>query len=252
MLNKLQELFPIHYRKGNVLLINADCMEVMKHVNQGYFELACVDPPYGIDAGNQSDKSKNVVQKNGSKIYLKDNGYEKKDWDKKTPSKEYFEELFRVSKHQIIFGINYYPFLNVGCGRIIWDKLNDHSDQNDCEIAYCSINTRVDIVRYLWSGFMQGLLPAKDSMTAIVQQGNKKLNEARIHPTQKPRKLYDWLLANYCDKEMKVFDTHLGSGSSAIAAHYYGVEFVGCELDKEYYENAVKRFELQTAQETLF
>ena len=161
-------------------LLNMDCMEYMKSCKDNEFDIAIVDPPYGINAAKRVDRSRYVEQKNGTKTFLKDGQYKAKDWDKEIPSEEYFKELKRISKDQIIWGVNYYPY-DFGVGRIIWDKLNDHSDQNDCEIAYNSINNRVDIIRYMWSGFMQGLLPAKDSRTAMQQVGNKKQNEKRIH-----------------------------------------------------------------------
>lgn len=236
---------------AGVCIYLMDCMDFMRTVPDKYFDLAIVDPPYGIGAGNQSDKSKYVIQKNGSKKFVKDGGFAKKDWDKKSPDVGYFNELVRISKNQIVFGVNYYGHFNFGPGRIVWDKLNDHSDQNDCEIAYCSINERVDVVRFMWSGFMQGLVPAKDVKTANVQQGNKSLNEKRIHPTQKPVKLYEWILKNYAQKGMKIFDSHVGSGSIAIAAHYYDVEFVGCELDSDYFFAASERIKAQTAQGAL-
>ena len=128
-------------------------------------------------------------------------------------------------------------------GRIVWDKINDGAHQSGAELAYCSLNDRVDIVRYMWRGMMQG-----EAINSFRQQGNKTLNEKRIHPTQKPVKLYEWLLANYAESGQRIIDTHVGSGSSAIAAHYFGVDFVGCEIDEDYYKASVKRFEAETAQ----
>lgn len=232
-------------------LLNIDCMEYMKGQTDNAFDLAIVDPPYGIGASKQSNKSKFVKQKNGSKIWVEDGGYQHKGWDDKPVDANYFNELKRVSKNQIIWGVNYYNY-NFGCGRIVWDKLNDHSDQNDCEIAYCSLNKRLDIVRYLWSGFCQGLTIGGNSRQALEQIGNKSKNEKRIHPTQKPVKLYEWLLTNYAEKGQRILDTHLGSGSSAIAAHYFGCDFVGCELDSDYFKAAKERFNEATAQESMF
>ena len=173
---------------GDITLLNEDCMSYMANQPDNSFDLAIVDPNYGIGAGKQSDKSGMVTQKNGSKIYQKGGCYEHKDWDSKPAGRLYFDELKRVSNNQIVWGVNYYDYV-FGSGRIVWDKLNDHSDQSDCEIAYCSFNKRVDIIRYMWAGFMQGASIAKDVRTAAIQQGNKKLNEKRIHPTQKPVKL---------------------------------------------------------------
>jgi len=232
-------------------LFNIDCMEYMKDCEDNSFDLAIVDPEYGIGASRQSNKSKFVTQKNGTKTYLKDSGYTHKDWDDKPAGPEYFNELKRVSRNQIIWGVNYYNYI-FGSGRIIWDKLNDHSDQNDCEIAYNSLNNRQDIVRYLWSGFIQGLIIGGNSREALQQIGDKSKNEKRIHPTQKPVKLYNWLLTNYAKPNQRILDTHLGSGSSAIAAHYFGVDFVGCELDEDYFNAAKERFDDETKQVSMF
>lgn len=232
-------------------LFNIDCMEYMATCEDNAFDLAIVDPPYGIGASKPSNKKGFVTQKNGSKTFIPDAGYAHKDWDDAPPSSEYFDELIRVSKNQIIWGFNYYG-LDIGSGRIIWDKINDHMDQNDCEIAYYSGNNRQDIVRYMWAGFCQGLIAGGDIKTAGRQIGDKSKNEIRIHPTQKPVKLYEWLLTNYAKPGQRILDTHLGSGSSAIAAHYFGVDFVGCELDEDYYNAAVNRFDLSTRQQALF
>jgi len=226
-------------------------MEYMKTCRDNEFDLAIVDPPYGIGASKPTNKSKSVKQKNGTKIYQLDGCYEHKEWDFKPADNAYFDELERVSKEQIVWGVNFYERV-FGPGVIVWDKLNDHSDQYDCEIAYCSLNNRTDIVRYMWAGFMQGLRIGKDIKSTTEQIGNKSKNEVRIHPTQKPVKLYEWLLTNYAKPDQKILDTHLGSGSSAIAAHYFGCDFVGMEIDEDYYKAAVKRFNSETAQIDLF
>ena len=236
----------------SVELLNCDCMDFMADQPDDSFDLAIVDPPYGIGADKPSDKSKMVLQKNGNKLYQKDGNYEHKEWDSKPADKKYFDELKRVSKNQIIFGVNYFDYY-LGAGRLVWDKLNDHSDQSDCEVAYCSYNNRVDIVRYMWAGFMQGEMADKSVKKANVQRGNKRLNETRIHPTQKPISLYNWIIRNYADTSDRILDTHLGSGSSAIAAHYLQCrDFVGMEIDDDYYKAACKRFKAETVQEMLF
>lgn len=226
-------------------LLNVDCMEYMATQPDGAFDLAIVDPPYGRGEDGGTNRNHGVKQKNGKVLQCSDGGYKKKNWDKEPPAIEYFAELKRVSKHQIVWGSNYMPDALKG-GAIIWDKINDGSDQSGAEIAFCSLNQRVDVVRYMWRGMMQG-----EGIGSMNQQGNKALNEKRIHPTQKPVKLYEWLLQQYADRSMRVLDTHLGSGSSAIAAHYFGCEFVGCEIDPEYYEAALRRFEIETSQMTL-
>lgn len=203
----------------------------MRSVPDKYFDLAIIDPPYGIGVDGASNHSRGRLA--NAKVYSA------KGWDREPPPVAFFDELMRVSKNQIIWGANHFAdrFKSNSPCWIVWDKDNGESDFADCELAYASFKSAVRKFKFTWAGMLQG---------------NMKNKEHRIHPTQKPRALYDWLLHNYAKPEFKILDTHLGSGSSAIAAHYYGVEFVGCELDKEYYDNAVKRFELQTAQEALF
>lgn len=228
-------------------LLNIDCMEYMATQPDNAFDLAIVDPPYGRGEHGGTNRTHGVKQKNGTVLICRDGGYEKKDWDKVPPREEYFAELKRVSQNQIIWGMNYYPVpLTGGC--VVWDKVNDGSDQSGAEIAHCSLNQRVDVVRYMWRGMMQG----ESIHNGTRQQGNKKLNEKRIHPTQKPLALYEWLLHTYAEKGWKILDTHLGSGSSAIAAHYFGCDFVGCEIDPDYHRAAKRRFEEATAQSALF
>tara|TARA_Y100000310_G_C20695027_1_gene825063 strand:- start:4313 stop:5038 length:726 start_codon:yes stop_codon:yes gene_type:complete len=227
-------------------LLNIDCMEYMATQADNAFDLAIVDPPYGRGEHGGIKRSGYIKQKNGDYLYVEDGDFKKKNWDSKPPPPEYFSELVRVAKNQIIWGINYHSVSLAG-GAIVWDKVNDGSDQSGCEIAYCSLNTRVDIVRYMWRGMMQG----KSIQNGTVQQGNKKLNERRIHPTQKPIKLYQWILINYAEPGQRIIDTHGGSFSSAIAAHYFGCDFVGCEIDKDYYEAATKRFDNETRQVAL-
>lgn len=224
-----------------------DCMEYMKTLPDKAFELAIVDPEYGRKEHGGKSRSGYVRQKNGSKIYVYDGGYVKKNWDSKPADAAYFKELLRVSKNQIIWGENYY-LQNFGKGRIVWDKYNDGSDQSDCEIAYNSLTDRVDIFRFMWRGMFQG----KSASEGTTQQGNKALNEVRIHPTQKPVALYEWLLTHYAKPGDKILDTHLGSGSSRIAAYNLGFDFVGCEIDKDYFDAQEKRFESHIAQTSLF
>ena len=238
---------------GKATLHNIDCMELLKATPDKFYELAIVDPPYGIKASKPtfiSDKT-GVTQKNGNVIQVRKPQYQHKNWDEKSPDNEYFIQLQRTSKNQIIWGENFYLF-NFGSGRIVWDKLNDHTDQFDCEIAYNSCNNRVDIVRYMWAGMMQGAAVSKSAKDAIFQQGNKTLNEVRIHPTQKPVKLYEWILTNYAKQGDKILDTHLGSGSHAIACNNLGFELTACELDEDYFEASVKRITQATAQVRLF
>lgn len=198
-------------------------MEGMKEYPDKYFELAIVDPQYGIgeDGSNNHSRSKIAVAKN----YKSFSGS-----DKEPPSREFFCELRRVSKNQIIWGANHYISrlaIDSSCW-IIWDKENGDNDFADCELAWTSFPTAVRRFKYRWAGMLQG---------------NMKSKEFRIHPTQKPVALYRWLLKNYAKPGDKILDTHLGSGSSRIAAHEAGHDFTGYELDKDYFEAQEKRFQ---------
>src|SRR5690625_680117 len=198
-----------------VQVFNTDCMDYMKGLPNGYFELAIVDPPYGINRNGMSM---------GNSVFNKD----EKVWDVQVPKDEYFEELFRVSKNQIIWGGNYF---NLPPSRYfaIWDKGDTMYGRDFAECEYAWV---------------------KKGGTRISKKSPNQ--PTRIHPTQKPVKLYEWILKNYANEGDKIFDSHLGSGSSAIACHNYGYEFVGCELDSDYFNDMVKRFKQVTAQRTLF
>ncbi len=230
---------------------NCDCMRMMSEYEDGHFDLAIVDPPYGIKASRPSRKPNNVKQRNGKKLSIKTNCYQHKDWDDNPANSEYFYQLQRVSKNQIIWGVNYFSYNLIG-GRIVWDKLNGESDQFDCEIAFNSLNNRTDIVRFMWKGMIQGINASRLVSKANTQQGNKKNNECRIHPTQKPVALYKWLLHNYAKEGYKILDTHMGSGSIAIACHYMGFNLTACELDPDYYKAACERIDRETRQISLF
>ena len=207
-------------------ITNEDNMELMARYPDNYFDLAIVDPPYGIGISGQKESKK------GKKSDRKH--HQEKNWDQKIPSKKYFDELFRVSKNQIIWGANYFvEHLNKGTkGWVVWDKGQHGLTMSDCELAFSSFNkaTRIKV-------FNRGL---------IAQKGGS------IHPTQKPRQLYNWLLDNYAKPGDKILDTHLGSGSIAIACHERGFELTACELDRDYYESAIKRIKEQTQQQRLF
>ncbi len=196
-------------------------MEVMARYPDKYFDLAVVDPPYGIGEDGGSNHSRSKIAK--SKIYTP------KNWDKEPPNKMYFDELIRVSKNQIIWGANHFisriPF-DSSCW-LVWDKENGENDFADCELAWTSFKKAVRRYKFRWAGMLQG---------------NMKEKEIRLHPTQKPVALYDWIFKNYASPNDKILDTHLGSGSSRIAAHKAKLDFVGCELDKEYFDAQEKRF----------
>lgn len=209
-------------------LHNMDCMEGMAEFPDKYFDLAIVDPPYFSGPEKRGFYGRWVSPIGVQRSYRKSEAWQ-------VPGKTYFEELMRVSKNQIIWGCNYfdYPF---NPGRIIWDKCNGNSSFSDCEIAYCSLHNSVRLFRYMWNGMMQG----KSISEGHIQQGNKKLNEKRIHPTQKPTALYKWLLQKYAKPGDKILDTHVGSGSSMIAAYDAGYEFTGFEIDPYYYKKAME------------
>ena len=228
------------------IALNVDCMEYMRTLPDNAFDLAIVDPPYGIGEDGGKSRSKFVTQKNGNQLYVEDGHYEKTGFDIAPPRQVFFNELFRVSKAQIIWGANYFTLPRAGA--IVWDKCNDGSDQSDGEIAFNSLTSRVDIFRYMWRGMMQG----KSISEGTIQQGNKALNEKRIHPTQKPVALYEWLLQKYAKEDWRILDTHLGSGSSRIAAYNLGFEFVGCEIEPTYFQLQEQRFSEHTAQERLW
>ena len=217
-----------------VEILNMDCMEYMAGLEDNAFDLAIVDPPYGINAANVFGGEE---RKSGNGAAMK-TAFAKKDWDAGIPDKIYFDELMRVSKNQIVWGANYMShFLPPSMGWIVWDKDNGTTKFSDAELAFSSFNRALRVWKYTWNGMIQG---------------DMKNKEIRIHPTQKPVKLYDWLLSNYAKEGDRILDTHLGSGSSAIAAHYGGFDFVGCELDEYYYSAAKARFDAETAQEALF
>ena len=220
---------------------NIDCMELMKRYSDKHFDLAIVDPPY-FQGPNRKKYYGNEI----NKLNIKRKDYTViESWE--VPTKEYFDELFRVSKHQIIWGCNYYDH-QFGPGRIIWDKVNGDSSFSDCEIAYCSLHDSVRQFRYMWNGFMQG----KSIAEGHVMQGNKKLNEKRIHPTQKPVDLYLWILKTYAQKGWKALDTHVGSASSLIACEELGFEYVGSELDVGMFGLANDRLQKYKNQQRLF
>jgi len=219
-------------------LHNIDCMKAMKQMPDKAFDLAIVDPNYGRGEHGGVNRDSACLQKNGSRIFVSGNKYAKKSWDEKPADSTYFSEVIRVSRNQIIWGCNYYSG-NFGPGRIVWDKVNDGSDQSNCELAYNSQTDRVDMFRFMWRGMMQGL----SMFNGTTQQGNKALNEKRIHPTQKPVELYKWLLTNYAEKGWKILDTHFGSLSIGIACHDLGYDLTAFEIDREYFEGGKTRLE---------
>lgn len=220
----------------------------IKRIPDGYFDLAVCDIPYGIDLGNMAYLSRtdaSVKQRNNTSLNVKKKRYSLKDWDKQVPSQEYFNELCRVAKEQIIFGVEYVNWTGLGSGRIKWNKgVADGMSFKKYETAYCSLIEGEIELPLLWSGMQQ----AKSLQEPMIPQGNKRKNEKRIHPCQKPRLLYRKLYNDYGFRGMKILDTHVGSGSSRIEADLFDSDFLGFEADREYWlleENRYKSFRQQ-------
>jgi len=217
----------------SINITNEDNMQLMARYEDNYFDLAIVDPPYGIGFGefNRTNKDSNGIR-------YKANKYKQSNWDDEIPTEKYFIELKRVSKNQIVWGGNYFPYLwKNGCkGFIFWFKGNPVPNFADGELAYTSFNKVAKQFSYRYYGNLQGNTSAQE----------------KHHPTQKPVQLYEWLLMNYAKEGDKILDTHLGSGSIAIACHNLGFELTACELDTEYYNNAIKRLKQHQAQQRLF
>ncbi len=207
----------------NIEITNEDNMELMARYPDNHFDLAIVDPPYGIGVNMNMGVRKGEKRK-----------HKQKEWDKVAPPTEYFNELYRVSKNQIIWGANnFIENLSSSSGWIYWDKkITGNVDFSSGELAYSSFNESLK------------------SVCIPIQQ--VYLTEHRIHPTQKPVKLYEWLLMNYAKEGDKILDTHLGSGSIAIACHNLGFDLTACELDKDYFDASIKRIKNHIAQQRLF
>ena len=214
-------------------LLNIDNLELMSRYPDNFFDLAIVDPPYftGPERRKYYGKSVSTTNIKRREYHISPPEY----WI--IPTKEYFDELLRVSKNQIVWGCNNFDYIFPGAGRIVWDKCNGKSTFSDCEIAYCSKHDSVRMFRFMWNGMMQD----KSVEEGHIMQGNKKLNEKRIHPTQKPVALYEWLLTKYAQPGDIILDTHVGSGSSLIACERLGFEYVGCEIDPYYFAAASER-----------
>ena len=210
---------------------NIDCMQYMESLPDNYFDLAIIDPPYGLGEDGLSNHNR------GCKAIAKK--YKISTWDKTPVKKNILEEVIRVSKNQIFWGANHYisriPF-DSSCW-LVWDKDNGKTDFADCEIAYTSFKTAIRKFKFKWQGMIQG---------------NMKNKEIRIHPTQKPIALYKWILKNYAKPGNLIFDSHLGSGSSRIAAYDLGFDFYGTELDIDYFNDSQERFKNHVANGSLF
>ncbi len=222
------------------MIYNQDCMEAMKDMPDNQFDLAIVDPPYaiGADVGQNRAAESRIRAKGKNKSGRGWKEYRKTNWDNTIPPNEYFIELFRVSKIQIIWGGNYFSYLwKFSNSFIIWNKQQREFSLADGELAwYSKTNKAMRIFDFSRGGAL----------------ANNKNNGGRIHPTQKPVKLYEWLLMKYAKDGDKILDTHLGSGSIAIACHNLGFDLTGYEIDKEYFEEAKKRIEQHKQQGRLW
>jgi len=237
-------------------ITNEDCMELMKRYPDNYFSIGITDIPYGINVGDMSYVKENkttVKQKNGTRLNPNKNKKMKPAvWDKETPSQEWFNEFKRVTKEQIFFGVDYVNYSELGTGRIKWIKgFSEEVSFKGFETAYCSFIDYVKEIEYLWAGMMQG----KSIKEPMIQQGNKKLNEVRIHPTQKPVLLWD-LILKFC-RDMgidiaSILDTHCGLVSLCLSAIKFNSSFNGCDMHTPYFEAAIKRIQNHTAQQTIF
>jgi site-specific DNA-methyltransferase (adenine-specific) len=227
-------------------ITNEDNMELMARYPDKYFDLAIVDPPYGIGASKQSQSSSKMKGRKNSVI--KRSNLKSKEWDNEIPNKEYFDELFRVSKEQIIWGGNYFPLPLINSW-LIWNKLQLLETRSDGEMAWTSFKKPLKIVPLLQDGFKRGQNVGYNQPVIYNEPFSGKQT---IHPTQKPVALYKWLLDKYAKPTDKILDTHLGSGSIAIACHDYGFDLTACELDKEYFDKAMQRINNHTAQTKLF
>jgi site-specific DNA-methyltransferase (adenine-specific) len=208
---------------ADIRIIHGDCMEAMKEMEDKAYELAIVDPPYGVGDFKQSVGYDRRPYNKNWQI----------EWNDKTPTKDYFTELYRISTQRIIWGFNYYsPFIK-DVGVLVWDKGNNSGIGSSCELASLSMRTRVDRFFYQWTGFCNSS------------------KESKIHPCQKPVRLYEWLLKNYAKPGDKILDTHGGSCSLAIACDIMGFDCTIYEIDEDYYKAAVDRFNRHKQQLTL-
>lgn len=215
----------------SIRFFNCDNIDFMRTVPDNHYDLAIVDPPYGIDINSQS-------QGKGGGVARKFD-YAKKDWDKNAPERDYFYQLFRVSKNQIIWGANHFISrisIDSSCW-IVWDKNNGENDFADCELAWTSFESAVRLFKWTWAG---------------MRQQNMKNKDLRIHPTQKPIMLYRWLINKYATKGMKILDTHGGSMSIAQACETEGFALDIMEIDPDYFRDGVNAFKMHIRQQRLF
>lgn len=228
--------------------VHMDNMLYMAGFPDGYFDLAIIDPQTGQGEDKKhATRPKLVKQKNGS-LLAHNSNHRIGNWDSAPPKQCFFDELFRVSKYKIIMCENYLNFSQKesSAGRIIWNLLRQN-DFSDCQIMWTDLTNKIDYFEFLFNGMIQGY-----QIDNRKQQGNKKLNEKRIHPNQKPEIVYGKLLKDYAQPGFKILDTHLGSGSSRIAAHKLGFEFYGCDADLDIFNDQQERWNNYLKQQQLF
>lgn len=219
-------------------LFHSDCIKIMKEMPDNHIDVVVTDPPYGLGewVGKKKSRGNDVLQANGSKIRVEAKEWGVQDWDFKVPDPEYFDEMFRVSKNQVIFGGNYFTDrIPPSSCWIVWDKQNT-GNFADCELAYTSFKTAVRTFKYRWNGFQQGII------------ANKKLNEKRVHPTQKPVPLMEWIIANYTKPGDLILDPFMGSGTTGVACANFGRNFIGVEKVREFFDVASDRIHLAESQ----
>lgn len=224
------------YSTDTLDLRHVDCMDMMRECPDKHFDLAIVDPPYGISAvsmnmgdGFYNKGRKNRLSQGGKKLKNRILSFGKTDWDSQPPTQQYFDNLKRVSKNQIIWGENYFPLPPTRCV-VAWDKMQPWENFSAWEMAWTSFD-----------------MPAK-----LYRWNNQALgNPGKIHPTQKPIELYRWILSKFAKPGQRILDTHLGSGSIAIACHYFGAHLTACEIDQEFFDAACERIQRETLQTTL-
>jgi len=226
-----------HYQTDLLDLRRMDCMDLMRDAPDNHWDLAIVDPPYGIGDFRQT---------------LGKHCHREIKWNDRIPEKEYFEQLNRVSRNRIIWGVNYYTDFVKDVGRIVHDKTGGGLRENikqlsDVDLASHSFGVNMKLFRYLWQGNMQG----KNKNGKAHWNSDNSGPDARVHPCQKPIALYKWLLQNYAKPGNRILDTHMGSGSIAIACHYMGFHLTATELDEDYFTAAVERIKRETAQTEL-
>jgi len=234
--------------------LNTDCLDFMKGISDKSFDLGSADPPYFKGVGKMG-----YFGRVNSSIGVKRGKYEVPTWDNFLPTKQWFDEFKRCSVNQIVWGANYFDFIGPvhptprrndlqtwinehPSGWIVWDKLNGNTAFNDFELAWTSFDFPTEVFTFLWSGMIQGVSLQHPTM----MQGNKKLNQKRIHPTQKPKQLYEWQFKKFVKPGQSILETHLGSGSAAIVAEKLGLDMVATEINETAFNAAVRRFNKET------